>query len=114
MTTKRACMTTKTNYKPCPRSWGDGYTAGYRQAIRDAAAILETIDNHSILPMTALDCARAIRELAPRVDDEPVKVPRLYQHTDGRYGLSFGPAKFAQGEPAWYSVPIDVYDDDGR
>lgn len=58
-------MTTKTNYKPCPRSWGDGYTAGYRQAIRDAAEILDTVDNHSN-PMTALDCAIAIRALAPR------------------------------------------------
>lgn len=26
------------NYKPCPRSWGDGYVAGYRQAILDALA----------------------------------------------------------------------------
>jgi hypothetical protein len=39
-------------------------------------------------------------------------MPRLYQHDDGRYGLSFGPAKFAVCEPAWHSVPIDVIDYD--
>ena len=33
---------------------------------------------------------------------------RLYQHDDGRYGVSFGPAKFAEGEPAWHRVPVDV------
>ena len=33
---------------------------------------------------------------------------RLYQHDDGRYGVSFGPARFAEGEPAWHRVPIDV------
>ncbi|WP_338616497.1 hypothetical protein [Pigmentiphaga sp. CHJ604] len=33
---------------------------------------------------------------------------RLYQHDDGRYGVSFGPAQFAIGEPAWHSVPLDV------
>lgn len=40
--------------------------------------------------------------------DEPVKVPRLYQHDDGRYGLSFGPARFTEGNPAWHRLPIDV------
>lgn len=62
-------MTTKTDYKPCPRSWGDGYTAGYKQAIRDAAEMLETVHNHSILPITALDCAQAIRALAPKGEE---------------------------------------------
>ena len=62
-------MTTKTDYKPCPRSWGDGYTAGYRQAIRDAAEMLETVDNRSTIPMTALDYAIAIRALAPTEDE---------------------------------------------
>lgn len=62
-------MTTNTDYKPCPRSWGDGYTAGYRQAIRDAAEILDTVDNHSN-QMTALDCVQAIRALAPREEDD--------------------------------------------
>ena len=39
---------------------------------------------------------------------EPVKVPRLYQHDDGRYGLSFGPARFTEGNPAWHRLPIDI------
>lgn len=69
-------MTTKTNYKPCPRSWGDGYTAGYSQAIRDAAAMLETEDNHSILPMTALEQAdshaRICSKLAEQYKSDPV------------------------------------------
>lgn len=34
--------------------------------------------------------------------------PLLYQHSDGRYGLSFGPAQFRVGDPAWCRVPIDV------
>ncbi|SHI12508.1 hypothetical protein [Pollutimonas bauzanensis] len=35
-------------------------------------------------------------------------IPILYQHEDGRYALSFGPARFAIGEPAWYRVPLDL------
>jgi hypothetical protein len=34
--------------------------------------------------------------------------PILYQHEDGRFGLSFGPAKFAIGVPAWHRVPLDI------
>ncbi|MDR0701195.1 MAG: hypothetical protein LBF61_02095 [Azoarcus sp.] len=34
--------------------------------------------------------------------------PFLYQHEDGRYGLSFGPARFAKGVPAWHRVPLDI------
>lgn len=34
--------------------------------------------------------------------------PIIYQHNDGRYGLSFGPAQFAVGDPAWHGVPVDV------
>jgi hypothetical protein len=35
----------------------------------------------------------------------------LYQHEDGRYGVSIGgPAKFAKGKPEWHRVPIDVLD----
>ncbi|KXA71092.1 hypothetical protein [Bordetella hinzii] len=34
--------------------------------------------------------------------------PLLYQHDDGRYGLSFGPARFAVAAPAWHRVPLDL------
>lgn len=64
-------MTTKTDtdqYRPCPRSFGDGYHAGYRRAIEDAARILDTVDNHRN-PMTVFDCAYAIRALAPKENE---------------------------------------------
>ena len=32
-------MTTEAN-RPCPRSWGDGYRAGYEQGLRDAVQSL--------------------------------------------------------------------------
>lgn len=57
-------MTTE-QQRPCPRSWGDGYVAGYRRAIKDAAQILDTQANRSN-PMTIFDCSRAIRALAPK------------------------------------------------
>lgn len=43
-----------------------------------------------------------------------MKTVRLYQHDDGRYGVSFGPAQFAVGEPAWHSVPLDVIEPPGE
>lgn len=71
--TEGACMTTKIDYKPCPRSWGDGYTAGYKRAIRDAAEILETVDNHSN-PMTAAGCGDYLtgRIVAGRPSTSPI------------------------------------------
>lgn len=33
---------------------------------------------------------------------------RLYQHNDGSYGVSFGPAQFAVNNPGWHRVPVDV------
>jgi len=40
----------------------------------------------------------------------PQPAPILYQHADGRYGLSLHgqPAAFTEGDPAWYRVPIDL------
>ncbi|ANN70884.1 hypothetical protein [Bordetella bronchialis] len=36
--------------------------------------------------------------------------PILYQHSDGRYGLSLTgqPATFTTGDPEWYRVPLDI------
>lgn len=35
--------------------------------------------------------------------------PTLFQHSDGRYALSFGlPARFTVGVPAWHRLPIDI------
>lgn len=42
------------------------------------------------------------------VRDQALEEATLYQHDDGRYGLSFGPAKFAVGDPSWHRVPLDV------
>ncbi|OZI30826.1 hypothetical protein CAL29_22885 [Bordetella genomosp. 10] len=38
--------------------------------------------------------------------------PILYQHTDGRFGLSLtgGQAEFTRNDPAWRRVPIDLID----
>src|SRR5690606_13591604 len=101
----------------------------------DAARVLGIAEHHTVEPLYATPQSDDFSARLSRIEDsmkagvrltkhrfkldapqpaEPVKVPRLYQHTDGRYGLSFGPAKFAQGEPAWYAVPIDVYEDEGR
>jgi hypothetical protein len=40
--------------------------------------------------------------------NEGAPAPILYRHDDGRYGLSFGPARFAHGIPAWHRVPLDI------
>ena len=39
-----------------------------------------------------------------------MNAPILYQHADGRFGLSLSgePAAFTKGDPAWYRVPLDL------
>lgn len=41
----------------------------------------------------------------------PLPTPLLYEHEDGRFGLSFGPTQFAIGNPAWHRMPpADVFE----
>lgn len=57
------------------------------------------------------DCRAAMLADEQAQHDTPAQpAPILYQHTDGRYGLSLHgqPAAFTEGDPGWYRVPIDI------
>ena len=82
---------------------------GLAQRLRDHAALHEQLDPYD---RESRQWAADLQEAAKLLEaKQQVPTPVLYQHVDGRYGLSFGPANFAVGVPEWYRVPIDVIDD---
>ncbi|ANN66438.1 hypothetical protein [Bordetella bronchialis] len=74
-------------------SWEDSAGYGYWDT-RDEAELNSAEDFHPVRFVPA----------ASEAD------PILYQHSDGRYGLSLTgqPGTFTAGDPEWYRVPLDV------
>lgn len=66
----------------------------------------DDVDGEGITRANERAAAIARAEGSPPTRAAPA--PLLYQHDDGRYGLSFGPARFAVAVPAWHRVPLDL------
>lgn len=80
------------------------------ETIRLAGVIADKIEDGTLLNPSfyrRTDIADIVRMVTAAA---ALAQPMLYQHDDGRYGLSSGPAQFSSGDPAWHRVPIDVID----